>query len=282
MRAEDFIPASVPYVSGRTRLFGIVGHPIEQVRSPEFVTAELSRRGHDALLVPIHLPDDRFDELMPAIMAVGNLDGLIITIPYKARAARFADDLGPQARLTGTVSVIAKTRTGWRGEMFDGIGCAEAILRRNVTIAQSRIGLYGAGGAGSAIALALASRNPRSLTIHDPDSVRCDLLMDRLGKAFPHLTLAATIPEPDEIDILVNASPVGMLDPGACVVADQRLPSRLAVMDIVMTPDRTRLLQIAEDSGCIAIYGREMLGSQIDAVTDYLTEYRQRENTISA
>lgn len=282
MKDEDFIPASVPYLSGRTRLFGIVGHPIEQVRSPEFVTAELSRRGRDAVLVPIHLPDDRFEELMPAIMAVGNLDGLVITIPYKARAARFTDDLGPQARLTGTVSVMAKTCTGWRGEMFDGIGCTAAILRRNITIAGSRIGLYGAGGAGSAIALALAYENPRSLTVHDPDLARGKSLAKQLGKAFPHLALTAAIPDPDEIDILINASPVGMLDPTASVVTSRRLPSRLAVMDIVMSPDRTRLLQIAEDSGCVAIYGREMLGSQIEAVADYLTESRQSDSTISA
>jgi hypothetical protein len=37
-------------------------------------------------------------------------------------------------------------------------------------------------------------------------------------------------------------------------------------------------LQIAENSGCIAIYGREMLGSQIEAVTDYLTESRRRDS----
>ncbi len=272
MKADDFIPTSVPYVSGRTRLFGIVGHPIEQVRSPAFVTAELSRRGRDAVLVPIHLPSDRFEELMPAIMAVENLDGLIITIPYKARATRFAHDLGRQARLTGTVSVMAKTRAGWRGEMFDGIGCAAAIRRRNVAITGSRIGLYGVGGAGSAIALALASENPRSLTIRDPDSARCEMITSQLRKAFPYLAVTQAVPIPDEIDILINASPVGMLDPAASVIRDQRLPSRLAVMDIVMAPDRTRLLQIAEGSGCITIYGREMLGSQIEAVTDYLTE----------
>lgn len=282
MKPGDFIPTSVPYVSGRTRLFGIVGTPIEQVRSPEFITAELMRRGHDAILVPIHLPDERFEQLLPAIMAIENLDGLVITIPYKARAAQFANDLGPQARLTGTVSVMAKTRTGWRGEMFDGIGCAAAILRRNVAIAGSRIGLYGAGGAGSAIALALASENPRSLTIHDPDSARCKLLTGQLGKMFPRLVLVAAIPNPDEIDILINASPIGMLDPAASVIPDQRLPSRLAVMDIVMAPDRTRLLQISEDSGCVAIYGREMLGSQIEAVTDYLIENRRSDSAMSA
>lgn len=122
---------------------------------------------------------------------------------------------------------------------------------------------------------------PRALTIHDPDPARGQSLVSRLGEAFPHLQLAAAIPDPDAIDILINALLVGMLDPAASVVTRQRLPSRLAVMDIVMAPDRTRLLRIAEDSGCVAIYGRELLGSQIEAVTDYLTESRHDDRVMS-
>jgi shikimate dehydrogenase len=32
----------VSYISGETRIFAIVGHPIEQVRSPEMITAEVA------------------------------------------------------------------------------------------------------------------------------------------------------------------------------------------------------------------------------------------------
>jgi shikimate dehydrogenase len=42
----------VDFVSGRTRVYGIVGDPIEQVRSPEMITAEFVRRGIDALMIP--------------------------------------------------------------------------------------------------------------------------------------------------------------------------------------------------------------------------------------
>ena len=60
----------VDYVSGRTRLFGIVGHPIEQVRSPEMITAELVARGHDAVLVPLHVMPDDFDACLPQLLRV--------------------------------------------------------------------------------------------------------------------------------------------------------------------------------------------------------------------
>ena len=49
MRPDDFSPQSVSYISGRTRLYGIIGHPIAQVRSPEFVTHELISRGIDSM-----------------------------------------------------------------------------------------------------------------------------------------------------------------------------------------------------------------------------------------
>ena len=52
LRKGDAMDDEVDYVSGKTRVFGIVGDPIEQVRSPEIITAEITRRGHDAVLVP--------------------------------------------------------------------------------------------------------------------------------------------------------------------------------------------------------------------------------------
>ena len=73
----------VDYVSGKTRVFGIVGDPIEQVRSPEMITAEMTRRGHDAVLVPMHVLQADFDDVLPRILRLRNLGGLVFTIPYK-------------------------------------------------------------------------------------------------------------------------------------------------------------------------------------------------------
>ncbi|MES2028249.1 MAG: shikimate dehydrogenase [Pseudomonadota bacterium] len=270
---DQFIPRSVNYISGKTRLFAIVGNPITQVRSPEFITYELVARGLDAIVLPLHLTPDRFDALFPAMMAIENLDGLIITVPYKGRATPFMDRLGPQAEVTRTVSVLSKRRDGWIGEMFDGLGCVSALQRRGVSIAGGRILLLGAGGAGSAIAVALASQAPRSLRIVDPDGARAAASAQTIRQAFPDLDVATADPQLDlnDTDIVINASPVGMLNGEACPLQMASLPSHLTVMDIVMKPDDTRLLSMAAAAGCTVVYGREMLGSQASAVVDFLT-----------
>lgn len=82
--------SQVDFVNGKTRVYGIVGDPIEQVRSPEMVTWEMQKRDHNAVLIPMHIARDEFDTVMPHIMRMRNLDGLIFTIPFKAQAIALA------------------------------------------------------------------------------------------------------------------------------------------------------------------------------------------------
>src|SRR6185437_2055394 len=200
----------VDYVSGRTRLFGIVGHPIEQVRSPEMFTAEFRRRGLDAILVPMHVLPDDFDALLPQLLRLSNLDGLIFTIPYKLRARDLADQLGGQARIVGAINALARDAGGWHGDIFDGIGCVEAFRRRGIALTGRRALLLGAGGAGSAIAVALASERPASLRLYDVDTTRAQALAATITRAFSDLAVSAGPPRLDDIDILLNATPAGM------------------------------------------------------------------------
>ena len=126
----------VDYVSGRTRVVGIVGHPIEQVRSPEMFTAEFRRRGRDAILVPLHVLPDDFDAVLPQLLKMHNLGGLVFTIPYKARACALAEVLGTQAQVVGAINALVRGATGrWQAEIFDGLGCVEAFRRRDMRFA---------------------------------------------------------------------------------------------------------------------------------------------------
>ena len=62
-------------ITGATRLYAILGDPIVQVRSPElylFATA-----GMNVVMVPMHVLPDRFDDTVPALMALANLDALM-------------------------------------------------------------------------------------------------------------------------------------------------------------------------------------------------------------
>jgi len=72
-------------LTGATRLYAIVGDPVAQVRSPEVFTARFAADGVDAVLIPVHVPAAHFDAIAPALLAIGNLDGVLVTIPFKAR-----------------------------------------------------------------------------------------------------------------------------------------------------------------------------------------------------
>ncbi|MFO1397643.1 MAG: shikimate dehydrogenase [Burkholderiales bacterium] len=260
----------VDYVSGRTRLFGIVGHPIEQVRSPEMITAELVARGHDAVLVPLHVMPDDFDACLPQLLRVRNLGGLVFTIPFKVRACALADALGAQAHVVGAINALARAADGrWRGEIFDGLGCVEALRRRGVALRDRRVMLVGAGGAGSAIAAAVASERPASLTVFDIDGERARLTAQRVADAHPGVAAHAGAPRVRDVDVLINASPAGMLDDARLPFPIDAIAPGVAVLDAVVKPERTPLLALAERSGCVVVRGREMMHGQIARMVDF-------------
>lgn len=267
---------SVDFVTGRTRLYAILGHPIAQAQSPATVTHELRRRGEDAILMPIDIAPADFDSVFPQLLKLGNLDGLVITVPHKARIPAHVTRAGPMASICRSASVVARCLDDrWVAEMFDGVGCVTAIEKRGVTVAGKRVQLLGAGGAGAAIAAELARKRVGALRIVEPDTERGEDLARSLREAYSAVPVSLGTSNLRDIDILINASPVGMLDEDAAPIADKFIPPHVVVMDAIMHPERTKLLRTAEASGCLCVYGREMLDSQISRVCDFLLRARQ-------
>jgi len=263
----------VGFVNGSTRLYGIVGDPIAQVRSPEMVTWALQQRGLDAVLMPVHVREADFDDVMPGLMRVANLDGLIFTIPFKGRAAGLAAVLGGQARAVGAINALARGPDGrWHGEMFDGLGCIEALRRAGVPLAGCRAMLVGLGGAGTAIGAALAAERPRALRVFDPDPARCERMAGIVRRISPATELVVGPPVVDGIDLLLNATPIGMLGDPRLPVDAAHLPASLVVFDAIVKPERTPLLAHAEACGCRTVRGREMMRGQISRIVDFFVQ----------
>ncbi len=260
----------VDYVSGRSRLFGIVGHPIEQVRSPEMFTAEFVSRGHHGILLPLHVLPEDFETVVPALMRMPNLDGLIFTIPFKQRAVALAQHIGPNARIVGAINALTRGGQGqWNGEIFDGIGCVEGHRQRGISFAGKRVMLIGIGGAGSAIAVAIAHERPAAMRLFDLDTKRVDDLAQRITELDPSIEITVGAPVAEGMDNLLNASPVGMLEDRRMPITAATLPKSLIVFDAIVKPETTSFLALAEASGCTVVRGHEMMRGQIARMTDY-------------
>ena len=260
----------VDFVNGKTRIYGIVGDPIEQVRSPEMVTWEMQKRHHNALLIPIHIARDEFDSVMPDIMRMRNLDGLIFTIPFKSKAIGLAKVLGPQATQIGAINALKKHSNGeWSGEIFDGMGCVEAFKRRSIPIQDKRLQLIGLGGAGSAICVAMAYEKPKLMRLFDINPQTTERMAKMVSTISPQTMVEVGLPHAEGIDILLNASPVGMLSDSRLPLNIAQLKKELVVFDAIVMPENTPLLTLAQKCGCEVVRGREMMLGQISKIVDY-------------
>jgi shikimate dehydrogenase len=267
--------ASQVRIDGATRLFGIIGDPVAQVRSPEAMNPRFAAAGVNAVLVPLHVRPERFDETLRGLLALGNLDGLVVTVPYKARILPFLDRVLPTGRAVGAVNALRREPDGsWTGDMFDGRGLVRGLHARGHEVAGRRVMLLGAGGAGSAVAFAFAEAGAAAISIHDIDPGRAESLVSRLRDAYPACD-ARVAPPGTGYDWLVNATPVGMAADGSSPDSDRlpaefgRLDPGLLVVDVIMKPEVTPLLALARACGCRTVGGRAMLEGQADELARF-------------
>jgi shikimate dehydrogenase len=259
-------------INGATRLYAIVGDPIAQVRSPQLYTERFAAAGMNAVMVPMHVFPDRFDETVAALQAIGNLDGIIVTVPYKVRGVRFAAKLGKTAARIGALNALRRESDGsWTGEMFDGLGFVRAAERKGVTLHGRRVALFGAGGAGSAIGCELAAAGVDSLEIIDPQRERAARLVQILGEAFPACRVATAEGVPNDVDMIVNASTVGMREGDGMPGDIGSLRPGTVVGDAVIAERPTALIHHAMGHDCTFVAGRDMLAGQADALMSFLS-----------
>jgi shikimate dehydrogenase len=263
-------PARQPTIRGTTRLVGIVGDPIDQVKSPQTWNPRLAEDGHDVVLVPVHVRAADFDETIEAILRIANLDGLVLTMPFKERIVPHLASISRRAAQVGAVNAARRSGTGeWIGDMFDGVGLIGAVNGLGIALAGLRVGLVGAGGAGSAIAFALAESGVASLNIVDADGDRAEQLAERIADSGAPIT-PSTLPfRTGEVDLLVNATPVGMGSDDGTPTDVGDLTAATSVVDIVTRPT-TPLIAAAERAGCRHAGGAAMVAAQSAAILAFL------------
>jgi shikimate dehydrogenase len=265
----------VAQITGATRLYAIVGDPIAQVKSPEQFNTRFADRGEDAVLLPVHVSAERFAEFIAAFRHMQNFDGLVVTVPHKILAYSMVDRLSERARLTGAVNAIAKLPNGELiGDAFDGDGFRRGLDARGFSVRRKKVLIVGAGGAGSCIALSLASAAPALLDIYDVDETKARSLIHRVEQAFPHLTVSYGNPRVNGHDLAVNCTPIGMKDEARLPFSIELADERTLIAEVVMQPAETRLLREAKSRGCMVQPGIEMLKGQMDAFTDFFHAYR--------
>lgn len=250
-------------IAGDTRLYAIVGDPIAQARSPALFNRLFAELGANAVLVPMQVPASRLAAAIAGLKAIGNLDGIVVTVPHKVALCEAVDALGPAARRVGALNCMRPLPDGrWEGEMFDGEGFVAGLLRQGQPPAGLRVFQAGCGGAGKAVAHALAAAGVAALDLIDVDPARQRGLVAELRGLHPRLEVREGDAPRADHDLLVNATPCGMAASDPLPFGLDDVGPRAVVADLIMKPERTPLLQAAEARGHRIHLGRHLLESQ--------------------
>jgi shikimate dehydrogenase len=250
-------------ISGKTRVFAVIGDPIEHTLSPTMHNAAFEHLKLDFVFLAFRVPPDQLENAIRGVRAL-RIRGLNVTMPHKNAVTEFLDEADAAVKFLRAANTILNQAGRLRGFNTDGVGALKALRNNGVNLAGKKVLLLGAGGAAKAIAFSLA-KEVCELCILNRDGAKARELasvLEPFGKGIVGGELSPTRIQEElrDSDVLINATSVGMAPYASeSLVKPEWLKQDLSVMDIVYDPVETSLVRNARAAGAKVISGVEML-----------------------
>jgi shikimate dehydrogenase len=255
-------PPGTQWPSAATRIVGVIGDPVAHSLTPLLHNAAFGSLGLDWLCVGFTVHAGGASGALAGMRALG-LSGLSVTMPHKSDVFGLVDQRTEVAQRLGAVNSVH-----WRGEDLigdntDGAGFLAALERgTGFDPANKRCLVLGAGGAARAVLDALASAGAAEVAV--------------VNRTVDHAFAAAALVGPrgrvssgedaEQMDLVVNATPCGMLDSAAVdappLIDPRHLGAGQVVADLVYHPLVTPWLRAAAANGAQTVGGLGMLVHQ--------------------
>ena len=262
-------------ITGKTKLLGIIGDPVEHSLSPVMHNAAIASLGLDYVYIPFPVKSADLSTALAGFSAV-NLVGFSITIPHKQEIIPLLTEISDDAANIGAVNTVWRTASGWKGTNTDADGFVAPLtaMSKDMSCDWAKMTPVVLGNGGAARAVIAGLTNLGCPEIHVVGRNR-----DRLARFYqswshaPQITSLLKIHHWDNLsslisaaDLLVNTTPVGMSPQvNASPVAEhlmQKLKPQAIAYDLIYTPNPTQFLQLAQLQGATTIDGLEMLVQQ--------------------
>lgn len=253
-------------ITGKTKLTGVIGHPIKHSFSPPMHNTAYKKMNMDYVYVPFHILPENIDNLITSAKTM-NIQGLNVTIPYKTTIIPQLDEIDEIAQKIGAVNTIQFKNGKAKGYNTDGIGAIKS-LKKYTDLEDKNILILGAGGASKAITFTLTYENPQNITIANRTQQNADTLIENIKKQTPYTNISyipiqKTDEIIDDIDIIINTTPIGMTpNIDECPINTDKINQKHTVMDIIYNPLETKLLKKAKQQKAQTIPGTHMLVNQ--------------------
>ncbi|MFB2923485.1 MULTISPECIES: shikimate dehydrogenase [Aerosakkonema] len=262
-------------ITGKTKLLGVVGHPIEHSLSPVMHNAAIATLGLDYVYLPFPVKPEDLQVAIAGFAAIGMI-GFNVTIPHKQAIIPLLSEVSPIARAVGAVNSVWRTDRGWSGTNTDVEGFLAPLLNLSPSSqerdwSQMTALVLGYGGAARAVVAGCAQLGVQQVKVigRSPQKLN-DFLDSWLNSRLPvRLSVHNWQELPNllsQANLLVNTTPIGMYPrvDESPLSADEiaKLPKGAIAYDLIYTPNPTLFLKLAKQQGADAIDGLEMLVQQ--------------------
>lgn len=251
----------------------VIGDPIEQSKSPAIHRFWLDRLGLRGLYLPKRVPPGDLEQYLFHANLDGDWRGCNVTMPHKQTILSHLKRLDPHARRIGAVNTVVRPRHDSAcGYNTDVSGFLEPLRDRLATRHLFRMArVLGTGGAARAVVAGLADHG-FTLVLAGRDPAKAQALLDELAPHGEHHAVHLDqFSEPTDfafddragcLDLVVNASPLGMRGQPPLVFDWSHAPPGSIAYDIVTDPVDTPFLRDARAAGFATIDGLAMLIGQ--------------------
>jgi len=257
-------------ITGKTRLLGVIGHPIEHSLSPKMHNAALNHLQLDYIYLPFNIPPEKLTQAIAGFEAI-SLVGFNVTIPHKQAIMPLLQHMSQLAQTVGAVNTVWWNGSGWQGTNTDIAGFLSPLLLLQRDWPNITPVILGHGGAARAVivgcaelgcpAIHVVGRNLDKLSHFKASWLSTGLETQIYTHSWDKIESLLS-----QTELLINTTPLGMeplthISPVEEAFWDKIKPGLIAY-DLIYTPSPTLFLQQAAQRGAHIIDGREMLIQQ--------------------
>lgn len=252
-------------ITGKTRLMGIIGQPVEHSLSPYMHNALNCWLEVDAVYVPLCIDREGLPSLVQAIRSMDFI-GFNVTMPYKEDIIEYLDEASEEVRRIGSANTVQVRDGKLFGHNTDGRGFVKSFTTETGRAVDGlSIAILGAGGAARSVAMCLAQEGCKSLHIINRSRDKAAALGAHINTYFPGRAEGMELDQCHEIlaacDVIINTTSVGMgmLEGKSPLPEGFHFHKGQIAADLIYQPARTYFLEQAEQVGCEVLNGLGML-----------------------
>jgi len=259
--------SSEKLITSKTKIFCVIGHPIEHSMSPIMWNPALQELGLDFVYLAFDVHPKNLEKAISGIRSL-DIRGINVTLPHKETVIKYLDEIDPIALKIGAVNTIKNEEGILKARNTDASGAKKALIDAGCNISGKNIVFLGAGGVARSLAYIMAEES-NSIILTDLIEERAIAVANEIKEKMK-VNIEGKISNKDTIneslkkaDILINATPIGMYPRVEDTpITKDMLNADLFVFDVVYNPLETRLMKEAAEIGCQTLGGLDMLVNQ--------------------